>query len=72
MVSSFQVGHFHDLRHAFDTQMIDAGIDLYDIGKIVGHTNITMTERYGHLVKGKDKEAVGKLPDWEKMKGTSA
>ncbi len=46
--------------------MIDAGIDLYIIGKIVGHTNATMTERYGHLVKGRDKEAVEKLPNWEK------
>jgi site-specific recombinase XerD len=72
MVSSFTAGHFHDLRHTFDTQMIDAGIDLYVIGKIVGHTNTTMTERYGHLVKGRDKETVEKLLDWEKMKGTSA
>ena len=64
--------HFHDLRHTFVTHMIDAGIDLYVIGKIVGHSNATMTERYGHLVKGRDKEAVEKLPDWEKMKGNSA
>jgi integrase len=64
--------HFHDLRHTFVTHMIDAGIDLYVIGKIVGHTNATMTERYGHLVKGRDKEAVEKLPDWEKKKGNSA
>jgi len=48
------------------THMIDAGIDLYVIGKIVGHTNATITERYGHLVKGRDQEAVEKLPDWEK------
>ena len=54
------------------TDMIDAGIDLYVIGKIVGHTNATMTERYGHLVKGRDQEAVEKLPDWEKAKGKSA
>ena len=46
--------------------MIDAGVDLYVIGKIVGHTNATMTERYGHLVKGRDNEAVEKLPDWER------
>ena len=72
MVSSFPVRHFHDLRHTFVTHMIDAGIDLYVIGKIVGHTNTTMTERYGHLVKGRDKETVEKLPDWEKMKGNSA
>jgi len=64
--------HFHDLRHTFVTHVIDAGIDLYVIGKIVGHSNSTMTERYGHLVKGRDKEAVEKLPDWEKMKGNSA
>jgi integrase len=60
--------HFHDLRHTFVTHMIDAGIELYVIGKIIGHTNATMTERYGHLVKGRDKEAVEKLPDWENKK----
>jgi integrase len=64
--------HFHDLRHTFVTHMIDAGIDLYIIGKIVGHTNATMTERYGHLAKGRDKEAVEKLPDCEKQKGNSS
>jgi hypothetical protein len=42
------------------------------IGKIVGHTNAIMTERYGHLVKGRDQEAVEKLPDWEKMKVNSS
>jgi integrase len=64
--------HFHDLRHTFVTHMIDAGIDLYVIGKIVGHTNATMTERYGHLLKGRDKEAVDKLPNWEGILPRSA
>jgi site-specific recombinase XerD len=36
--------HFHDLRHTFATNIINAGIDLYVIGKIVGYTNATMTE----------------------------
>ena len=71
MISSFPIRHFHDLCHTFITHRIDAGIDLYGIGKIVGHTNTTMTERYGQLVKGRDK-TVEKLLDWEKTKGTSA
>ncbi len=61
--------HFHDLRHTFVTRVIDAGIDMYVVGIIVGHSNATMTERYGHLAKGKDQEAVEKLPGWEKMRG---
>ena len=57
---------FHDLRHTFFTHMIDAGTDLFVIGKIIGCTNTTMTERYGHHVKGRDKEVVEKRPDWGK------
>jgi integrase len=61
--------HFHDVRHMFVPHMIDGGIGIYVVGIIVGHSNKTMTERYGHLVKGKDQKAVEKLPDWKKMKG---
>jgi hypothetical protein len=40
-------------------------VSLYVVGKIVGHSNATMTERYGHLVKGRNQEVVEKLSDWE-------
>lgn len=40
--------HFHDLRHTFATRLAQGGIDLYKISKLLGHINITMTQRYTH------------------------
>jgi len=39
---------FHDLRHTAATKMIEAGIDLVTVSKILGHSNISMTMRYAH------------------------
>ncbi len=40
--------HFHDLRHTFATRLAQRGVDLYTISKLLGHVNITMTQRYAH------------------------
>ncbi|TLD40107.1 MAG: phage integrase family protein [Candidatus Jettenia ecosi] len=40
--------HFHDLRHTFATRLAQKGVDLYTISKLLGHVNITMTQRYAH------------------------
>lgn len=40
--------HFHDLRHTFATRLAQRGVDLYTISKLLGHVNITMTQRYTH------------------------
>ena len=40
--------HFHDLRHTFATRLAQAGIDLYQISKLLGHKDIKMTQRYAH------------------------
>ncbi|MEH6790130.1 site-specific integrase [Parasphingorhabdus sp.] len=43
--------HLHDLRHSFASMALNsgAGIDLYTVGKILGHQSIASTERYSHL-----------------------
>lgn len=41
---------FHDLRRSCATLMIGAGVDLYVVSKLLGHTNVAVTQtRYAHL-----------------------
>ena len=42
---------FHDLRHTFASWYMMNGGDLYELAKILGHSNIRMTERYAKLGK---------------------
>jgi integrase len=40
--------HFHDLRHTFATRLIQAGVDLYTVQRLLGHKTPKMTQRYAH------------------------
>ena len=44
-VSDFR---FHDLRHTCATRMVQAGVDLYKVQRILGHKSPMMTQRYAH------------------------
>ena len=39
---------FHDLRHTFATRLIQAGVDLYKVQRLLGHKSPSMTQRYAH------------------------
>ena len=39
----------HDLRHSFASFLVNAGRSLYEVQKILGHTQIKTTQRYAHL-----------------------
>ncbi len=40
--------HFHDLRHTFATRLVQAGVDLYKVQRLLGHQSPVMTQRYAH------------------------
>ena len=42
---------FHDLRHTFVSWYMMSGGDLYELSKLLGHSNIKMTERYAELAQ---------------------
>lgn len=39
----------HDLRHSFASFLVNSGRSLYEVQKILGHTQIKTTQRYAHL-----------------------
>jgi integrase len=39
----------HDLRHSFASFLVNSGRSLYEVQRILGHTQISTTQRYAHL-----------------------
>lgn len=40
--------HFHDLRHTFATRLVQSGVDIYKVQRLLGHKSPVMTQRYAH------------------------
>jgi len=48
----------HDLRHAAASFMVQAGIDLFCVGRVLGHADHASTMIYAHLADSNMKNAV--------------
>lgn len=53
--------HFHDLRHSAASEMINAGVDLYTVGQVLGHKSAQSTKRYAHLATSQLRIAMGQI-----------
>ena len=42
----------HDLRHSAASFMVNSGVDLFAVGKVLGHASYQSTQRYSHLSNG--------------------
>ena len=54
-------GDIHKLRHTFASKLVMKGRPLYDVQKLLGHTDIQTTMIYAHLSPDYLKESVKKL-----------
>jgi integrase len=53
--------HLHDLRHSAASEMVNAGVDLYTVGAVLGHRDARSTKRYAHLRHETLADAVGRI-----------
>lgn len=59
------LGHarLHDLRHSAASEMINNDVDLYTVGKVLGHKSAVSTARYAHLAAQRLQMAVSRIGD---------
>jgi integrase len=49
---------FHTLRHTFASHAVMNGVDLFTVGKLLGHKTIQQTQRYAHLAPDHMRSAI--------------
>lgn len=59
----------HDLRHTYASHLVSSGLSLSIVGKLLGHTQVSTTQRYAHLADAPLREATELLGN--KMKALS-
>lgn len=52
---------FHDLRHAFASNLVMKGVDITTVSELLGHKSIVMTKRYSHPTPEHKRRAVETL-----------
>ncbi len=51
----------HSFRHTFASRLVQGGVSLYAVSKLLGHSDIQMTQRYAHLVPNEEAQQAADL-----------
>ena len=51
----------HDCRHTYASHAVMSGLDLYTVGRLLGHADTASTERYAHLADEHVRKAAGRI-----------
>ena len=62
---------FHTLRHTYASWLVQAGVPLYTVQRLMGHKSIIMTQRYAHLAPDQGGETA-RLLSGIKLNGESS
>lgn len=52
---------FHDLKHCCGSWLVMADVSLFKVGKILGHKELTTTQRYAHLADASLADAMERI-----------
>ena len=53
--------NFHSLRHTFASWLIQKGVPIYQVSKLLTHSDLRVTQIYSHLTENDLREAINKL-----------
>lgn len=49
---------FHSLRHTHCSLLLESGADIFQVSKMIGHTNVQTTMRYAHIRADRMRDAI--------------
>ncbi len=53
--------NFHSLRHTFASWLVQRGVSIYQVSKLLGHSSVNVTAIYSHLQPDDLRDSVSKL-----------
>jgi integrase len=59
----------HDLRHSYASALVNEGRAIYEVQKLLGHANVSTTQRYAHLSQDTLAEGAAKVEEHYNLRG---